>query len=158
LIGECRDIFYKVPKREDFVLTFSDFLFRLERHARGAKGPVYVFFGCRSEEQDNLYADELEQFQKEGLLTGWFVGYSRSKKFPTQYVQSRIIEQKDLIWNALQNQNAHLYVCGSGSRVGTGVREALLQIFQEQGWSNEESERYLTKLEDTGRYEQDVWG
>jgi sulfite reductase alpha subunit-like flavoprotein len=40
-----------------------------ERHARKANGPIYVFFGCRNEEQDILYDEELCAFEEQGLIS-----------------------------------------------------------------------------------------
>ena len=133
--------------------------FLQERKARNAPGPIYVFFGCRDEELDLLYRDELAEYQEEGFLTGWFVGYSRSSKFPKEYVQEKIKQQADLIWDAIENKGAHLYVCGSGSRVGAGTRDALIKIICEKSGKNEDfASEYIEKLENAGRYEQDVWG
>lgn len=133
--------------------------FLQERKARNAKGEVYVFFGCRNEEKDLLYPDELKQYQEEGLLTGWFVGYSQSQKYPKEYVQVKIAQQADLVWDAIENKGAYTYVCGSGSRVGAGTRDALLKIIAEKTGKGEEfADNYLEDLGNNGRYEQDVWG
>lgn len=130
-----------------------------ERKARNAKGELHIFFGCRHESKDWLYCDELKQYQEEGLITNMFVGFSRSEQFPRQYVQERILEQADLVWDAIENKGAYIYVCGSGSRVGTGTHNALVDIIvKKTGKDKGYAEEYLENLESNDRYEQDVWG
>lgn len=130
-----------------------------ERHARKAKGPIYVFFGCRNEEQDVLYDEELCAFEEQGLISARWTAYSRSQRHPSEYVQGKILQQKKLIWNVIDKQRGHLYVCGSASRVAAGVRDSLLQIIMELNSCDLESaECYLATLECQHRYEQDVWG
>merc|ERR1712224_554636 len=75
--------------------------FLQERKARNAPGENYVFFGCRNENTDLLYCDEMEKYRKEGLITGWFKAYSRSSKYPKEYIQVKILEQADLLWDAI---------------------------------------------------------
>lgn len=129
--------------------------FLQERKARNAKGKNFVFFGCRSETIDWLYSDELLEYQKSGLITDMFVGFSRSNNYPKAYVQEKLLEQSDLIWNELEN-GAYVYVCGSGTRVGAGARDALMQIIQKQ--TNKSPVDYISNLGSSGRYQQDVWG
>ena len=92
-------------------------------------------------------------------MTDIFVGFSRSKKFPRAYVQDRIAEKGELVWKAIHDKGAYIFVCGSGSRVGVGARDALTKIAEtygssEPGWASD----YIANLQNTGRYEQDVWG
>merc|ERR1712137_1017746 len=97
--------------------------------------------------------------EEEGLLTGVFVGFSRSQVHPPMYVQAKLLEQADLVWEAVDKKGAFIYVCGSGTRVGVGTRDALLKIISEKSQKSMEfAENYIANLEDNGRYEQDVWG
>jgi len=101
----------------------------------------------------------MEKYRKEGLITGWFKAYSRSSKYPKEYIQVKILEQADLLWDAIDNKGAYIYVCGSGSRVGAGTRDALLKIIAEKSKKGTNfAEDYISNLESSGRYEQDVWG
>ena len=163
---ECADEAFDVPKDDSksiiLISAGTGFApmrsFLQERQARNASGKIFNFFGCRSEDTDWLYSDELQKYQESGLLTAMFVGFSRSKNIPRAYVQNKIAEQADLVWNALED-GAYIYVCGSGSRVGVGARDSLLKIIQDKsGKSMEYAEKYITNLSNTGRYEQDVWG
>ena len=130
-----------------------------ERKARNSSGEAFVFFGCRSEDTDWLFVEEQKQYKAEGFITDMFVGFSRSKVYPSSYVQAKIAEQAEPLWNSIHEKGAFIYICGSGSRVGAGTRQALLDIIQNQGSrSQEEAEEYLSRLEVSGRYQQDVWG
>mmetsp|Transcript_58854 Transcript_58854/g.88797 ORF Transcript_58854/g.88797 Transcript_58854/m.88797 type:complete len:168 (+) Transcript_58854:10-513(+) len=163
---ECADESFDVPSDDSkpiiLISAGTGFApmrsFLQERKARNAKGETFVFFGCRHEEKDWLYSEELKQYQEEGLITGMFVGFSRSQKYPSEYVQTKILQQADLVWDAL-GKGAHLYVCGSGTRVGVGTRDALHKIIVSKSeCSTEEAEAFIENLEANGRYEQDVWG
>ena len=75
-------------------------------------GETILFTGCRNREIDYIYADELEEYQKQGVLTHNFVAFSRDgdKKV---YVQHLLAEQKDLVWECVrEGRNGNIYVCG----------------------------------------------
>lgn len=65
-----------------------------------------------------------------------------------------------MVWDLIDNQGAVLFVCGSGSRMGSGVRDAILEIIKENCTDDDKEkwvDEYMNNLED-GRYELDVWG
>lgn len=46
----------------------------------------------------------------------------------------------------------------SSGRMPQAVREALIEVFEEQGGlGREEAERYLLSMESEGRYRQETW-
>merc|ERR1712137_223195 len=134
-----------------------------ERHAQEAKGSNTVFFGCRTEDKDVLYKEELDGWKDDKFIDIHYA-YSRSEKYEKKYVQDVIKEKKDIVWKAINEHDAIIYVCGCGSGMGAGVRDALLEIFKEHSdksddedkeeWANE----YMEKLEENDRYLLDVWG
>ena len=72
-----------------------------------------LFFGCRHEAQDFLYADELRQAEAEGYLTHLVTAFSRDQAHKV-YVQHRIKEHQQFIWEVMEN-NGLIYVCGYAS-------------------------------------------
>src|SRR5213079_967743 len=50
-----------------------------DRRATGANGKNWLFFGDQRRELDFLYAEELEAFRRDGLLTGLDLAFSRDQ-------------------------------------------------------------------------------
>ncbi|MEZ4663764.1 MAG: hypothetical protein R2911_40035 [Caldilineaceae bacterium] len=94
--------------------------------AAGSRGwPQPAFFGCRHAEQDFIYADELAEFAEQGIIT--LVTAFRQDPAQKVYVQQRILEQKEAVWELLE-QGANIYICGDASRMAPDVRRALYAI------------------------------
>ena len=101
-----------------------------ERKSQDTKGSNVVFFGCRTEDKDILYKEEIDEWKESDFIDIHYA-FSRSEQYEKKYVQDVIKEEKDLVWKLIDEEDAVLFVCGSGSRMGSGVREALLEIFKE---------------------------
>jgi len=136
------------------VAPFRGFL--QERQARGDSGKNWLFFGEQHAASDYYYKDELEQFQKDGLLTELSLAFSRDQ---TQkiYVQDRMREQGAQIWQWLE-EGANFYVCGDASRMAKDVDQSLRDIIQTYGKFDEpETVNYMRKLNMDKRYLRDVY-
>jgi cytochrome P450/NADPH-cytochrome P450 reductase len=119
-------------------------------------GPAMLFFGCRHAEQDFIYQAELEAFAAQGV-TELFTAFSRQDSAQRVYVQHKILENKELIWQHLA-QGAIIYICGDASRMAPDVRRAFGTIYQEKtGASAIETEQWLNDLAANDRYLPDVW-
>jgi len=120
----------------------------------GDWGGVYLYFGCRREDEDFMYKDYLEDMLKQGVLTELNVAFSRqggSKK----YVQHLILRDKQSIWKTLEKDGI-IYVGGDAGGMGRGVNVALALVVQECGRVND-GEEFLNQLRLSGRYQLDVW-
>ncbi|CAB4040517.1 NADPH--cytochrome P450 reductase-like, partial [Paramuricea clavata] len=73
-------------------------------------GDTLLFFGCRHKAEDYIYQEEIEQYHNEGTISHLFVAFSRDQP-EKRYVQHLILENGEVVWNALNNQG-HVYVCG----------------------------------------------
>ena len=73
-------------------------------------GDTILFTGCRNRAIDYIYADELEQYEKDGTLTKNFVAFSRDSEKKV-YVQHLLKEQRELVWDVV-NRVGSIYVCG----------------------------------------------
>ncbi|KAL2688993.1 hypothetical protein Neosp_003043 [[Neocosmospora] mangrovei] len=83
-----------------------------------------LFFGCRSPDQDDLYRDEFDEWQKLGAVDVRRA-YSRHGD-GCKYVQDRIWQDKeDFI--QLWEKGATVYVCGSRA-VADSVREVMIKL------------------------------
>jgi sulfite reductase (NADPH) flavoprotein alpha-component len=119
-------------------------------------GPMHLFFGCRRRDQDFLYGQQLQAWHDAGAIT-LHTAFSREtgKKV---YVQQRLREAGDTVWQLLQ-AGGHFYVCGDAGSMAGAVEAALLEIIeagQPEGGA-EGAAAYLQQLADAGRYERDVW-
>ncbi|KAF9032816.1 fatty acid hydroxylase [Hymenopellis radicata] len=116
----------------------------------GALGKVLLFFGCRRPDGDLLYADELTQWVKEGVVD-LRPTYSRAREQSAgcRYVQERLRLDQDEVREAY-HQDALFFVCGF-QHVVSSVKETLLDILGQ----SKDAETNLDHLL-VGRYFADV--
>jgi cytochrome P450/NADPH-cytochrome P450 reductase len=120
-------------------------------------GRSLLFFGCRTPDSDELYADELRGLEEQGLVHV-VPAYSRCPGTPRQYVQDALLEHADEVWELLQ-QGAAVFVCGNASTIAPGVRAALRQVFRDRtGASEADADAWLTGLRAADRFLEDIWG
>ena len=130
--------------------------FMQERVAQGIQGDSWLFFGNPHFEQDFLYQTEWQQYLKNGDLSRIDVAFSRDQAHKV-YVQHRIKEQGQALWQWLQN-GAHLYICGDAERMAKDVHQALIEVAVEVGGLNTEAaEAYFETLRSDKRYQKDVY-
>jgi sulfite reductase alpha subunit-like flavoprotein len=123
-----------------------------------------LFFGSRRHDQDFLYGDEFETMDNQGKLR-LITAFSREQTSKV-YVQDRIKEHADLIWNALEN-NGHFYICGDGEHMSRAVESALESLIAERIGRKDDQEvqlsavndakNYVANLVASSRFQTDVW-
>lgn len=105
-----------------------------ERAAMIAAGrllaPALLFFGCRSPDEDDLYAEEFAHWQALGAVD-MRRAYSRAsdQSEGCKYVQNRLSRDRTEIYD-LWDQGARLYLCGSRN-VGKGIEETCIDMIKE---------------------------
>jgi cytochrome P450 / NADPH-cytochrome P450 reductase len=120
-------------------------------------GTSLLFFGCQHPENDFLYREELETFEKDGV-TKLYTAFSRLDPQKKVYVQDKIYEYKDKVWQLLQD-GAIVYICGDTSHMVPDVRKTFARIYQEKtGKSEQEANQWLDDLTVKNRYMVDIWG
>lgn len=126
------------------------------RRALGQQGKNWLLFGDQRAATDFLYREELETFQREGLLTRLDTAFSRDQAEKI-YVQNRMLEHGAELFAWLE-AGAHFYVCGDASRMAKDVDAALQQIVQTVGRKTvDEAAAYVDALKATKRYARDVY-
>ncbi|KIV85259.1 hypothetical protein PV11_00979 [Exophiala sideris] len=156
-------------------------------HEKAAPFPVAgktaLVFGCRSEKADFFFHDEWNALSSAAASSLEVVtAFSRDQK-PKVYIQDRIRERSDLIWEYLREWDATIIVCGSSGQMPKAVRQALVDALVKQAQrrrgepsarsidlvdsnnetseepieTHEDAERYLARLEKEGRYKQETW-
>lgn len=119
-------------------------------------GDAYLFFGCRNKKEDFIYEDELNEYEKEGVLTKLYVAFSRDQE-QKEYVQHIMLQSAEEIWKVLSHKG-HLYVCGDAKNMSQDVDKALHSIATTQGSLNTAAcNDFFKKLRSSGRYSCDVW-
>ncbi|MER5940502.1 cytochrome P450 [Streptomyces sp. NPDC001928] len=115
--------------------------------------PALCYFGCDAPDADFLHAEELYAADSAGAV-------SLRPAFSTAgtFVQHRIAAEADDVWKLLA-AGARVYVCGDGSRMAPGVREAFRTLYRERtpGADDAAAERWLDALIADGRYVEDVY-
>ena len=137
------------------VAPFRAFL--QERHALGAKGKNWLFFGAQRESCDYAYKEDFDQFKRDGLLTRLDCAWSRDQAHKV-YVQHRLLENGAEIWKWIDGEGAQFFVCGDARRMAKDVDAALRKIVQQQGGKSvEQANEYVEKLKSDKRYKRDVY-
>uniref|UniRef100_A0A9I9DFR7 NADPH-dependent diflavin oxidoreductase 1 n=1 Tax=Cucumis melo TaxID=3656 RepID=A0A9I9DFR7_CUCME len=117
-----------------------------------ATAPVLFFFGCRNEDNDFLYRDFwLSHSENHGVLSeekggGFYVAFSRDQPRKV-YVQHKMLEQSEKIWNLLR-EGAAVYVAGSSTKMPADVWSTFEEIIsKETQLPRESAVRWLRALE-----------
>ena len=155
---------FRVPENPDLatimvgpgtgIAPFRAFL--QERKATGAKGKNWLFFGEQQASSDFFYKEEFEGYLADGTLTNFTTAFSRDQAEKI-YVQHRMLENADAIYDYLQN-GAIFYVCGDAARMAKDVDTALHQIVEKAGGKSvDEAKEYIDAIKKEKRYRKDVY-
>lgn len=94
------------------------------------KGFAWLFFGC-AYTPNILYKEELEELQRQ-FPDNFRVTYAISREQKNKdggkmYIQHRIQEHADELWQLIQKPNAHTYICGLKGMEG-GIDEGMSAV------------------------------
>ncbi|XP_026757626.2 NADPH--cytochrome P450 reductase isoform X2 [Galleria mellonella] len=119
-------------------------------------GENILYFGCRHRDQDYIYQEELEQYEKNGDVK---LNLAFSRDQPQKVYVTHLLEKNiDEIWDIIGKRNGHFYVCGDAKNMAVDVRNILLKAVQEKGGRTEvEAAQFLKKLDSMKKYSSDVW-
>jgi len=121
-------------------------------------GAGVLFFGCRREDQDYIYKEELETAVANGALSELNVAFSRQTAVK-EYVQHHLKRQGKAVWDLLGPKGkGSLYICGDAKHMAKDVHVALTEIATDAlGGDAAKGEAAVKVLLDSGRYQKDVW-
>ncbi|KAH1177258.1 hypothetical protein KIL84_010960, partial [Mauremys mutica] len=134
-----------------------------EEHMDWKFGETWLFFGCRHQDRDYLFRDELRSFVENGTLTHLKVCFSRdppaaAEKNPTKYVQDNIRLCAKEVARVLLKERGCFYVCGNAKHMAKDVNDTLVDILStDAGVDKLEAMKILATLRQEKRYLQDVW-
>ncbi|MFE8958183.1 cytochrome P450 [Streptomyces iakyrus] len=126
--------------------------------AAGAElAPALCYFGCDAPDADFLHAAELRAAETAGAVS-LRPAFSETPEGEVRFVQHRIAAEAEEVWGLL-DAGARVYVCGDGSRMAPGVREAFRTLFRKHtpGADERAAEQWLDGLIADGRYTEDVY-
>ena len=136
------------------IAAFRSFL--AEREATGASGKNWLFFGEQHFVSDFLYQTEIQNWFETGVLSKISLAFSRDQKEKI-YVQHKMLKNGEEIYNWLKS-GASFFVCGKKDPMSSDVEKTLLSIIEKYGNKTPEgAKEYLEELEESGRYEKDVY-
>jgi len=130
------------------------------KKARNASvGPAILYFGCRHYEKDFIYADELAQWEADGVVSvrGCF-----SKVAPegqkAQRVPDRMWEERKELAELFGERGAKIFICGSASKLAKSTADVCMKIFMDTfpGKTEEDAAKWLDKVKED-RYVSDVF-
>ncbi|MGG2460067.1 cytochrome P450 [Streptomyces sp. RGM 3693] len=127
-----------------------------DRVAAGRTAPARLYFGCDDPDGDFLHAAEFAAAERAGAVAVHPV-FSARPENGHRFVQHRIAAEATEVWELLR-AGARVYVCGDGSRMAPGVRDAFRAVHRTcTGASEQESEAWLRELTASGHYIEDVY-
>lgn len=85
----------------------------------------WLIFGERSSERDNIYGEPLAELQQRGVIGRLDRCFSRGGD--RRYVQQLLAANGDEL-RTLLAAGAHIYICGSSQRLGSGCGQVLVEL------------------------------
>ncbi|KAI4938227.1 hypothetical protein J4E85_000666 [Alternaria conjuncta] len=120
-------------------------------------GKTILFFGCRKQSEDFMYADEWKQYQADlGDKFEMHTAFSRDgpKKV---YVQNKLEEAGEEV-NKLLEQKAYFYVCGDAAHMAREVNTLLGKIISKyRNVPETKGEEIVKAMRASNQYQEDVW-
>lgn len=106
--------FYILKKAKEIILVsngtgIAPFLGMINEHHPNQK--VHLFWGGRTKESFDLYAENIQAALENGQLSSLHMAYSREKN-QKEYVQDLLLQQSNLVSNVFTN-NGNVMICGS---------------------------------------------
>ncbi|XP_041904860.1 methionine synthase reductase isoform X1 [Corvus kubaryi] len=133
-----------------------------EQHPDWKFGETWLFFGCRHQDRDYLFKDELRCFLENGTLTYLKVCFSRDSSTaevaPPKYVQDVLRLCAKEVARVLLKDRGYFYVCGDKKHMADDVSDAVVDILSMEMEADKlEAMKILAMLREAKRYLQDVW-
>lgn len=117
-----------------------------------------LFFGCRNKSADYYFRDEWKLYQSLNMLK-FFAAFSRDNPEQKVYVQHKMLENQELIYNLLVNEGAVVLIAGSSNKMPDDVRDCIKQILSKKAEksSDEEIDQIVNKMEAIKRIQYECW-
>ncbi|KAI8332845.1 hypothetical protein BC941DRAFT_435540 [Chlamydoabsidia padenii] len=122
-------------------------------------GATVLFFGCRRSTEDYLYADEWPSlFKSLGDGPSRIITAFSRESDEKVYVQQRLAEHGQEMWDLLANQGAYFYVCGDAKYMAKDVLQTVIDMAKSYGGLGDDAAvAFIQELRKSNRYVEDVW-
>ena len=131
--------------------------FLAETGAENPYGEMSLYFGCKGEDWDYLYKDELAQYVSKGVVNNLYVAFSRAQQQKV-YVQDVIMRNKEEMMKLLFESNAVFFMCGSMS-MGKSVMGKLAELAASYYKIElKEAQGKIEELEKAKKIIKELWG
>ena len=129
-------------------------------------GSVDVFFGCRHEDHDWLYKQDMQQLKEQGVISSLHTAFSRDASGKAtngerrKYVQDLMLKDDACaarLQSLILEKKASVYICGDGNAMAKDVQSALTEIIGRGSGGEEGGKKYVEKMKSEKRYLVDIW-
>ncbi|KAL5479059.1 TAH18_1 [Sanghuangporus weigelae] len=125
------------------------------------EGSAYnsLYFGCRSESKDHHYGSEWLALAESGKLT-YRTAFSRDGPEGAKrvYVQDRMREDAERLWDLLGRRGGCLYISGSSNKMPASVKDAIAFAAKEAGGlSEDDAKGFVKRMQDESRLFEECW-
>ena len=136
------------------IAPFRAFLSRRHNEQKHEKGQTWLFFGAQTR-KDYLYEDELEEYGHDETchIVTAFSREEKNAQGGRMYVQHRLIEHGETLFELLKKPQTYFYICGLRG-MESGILEGLQEIAVRQGidWNE-----FFDKLKTEKRWHVEVY-
>uniref|UniRef100_A0A0R3S2L2 NADPH-dependent diflavin oxidoreductase 1 n=1 Tax=Elaeophora elaphi TaxID=1147741 RepID=A0A0R3S2L2_9BILA len=131
------------------VAPFRSILAYRKRQLCDGKENSILFFGCRGVERDFYFSEEWHTLTGARIITA----FSRDQQNKI-YVQNKIEEYGNEIWDLLKNDNGYLFIAGRAGDMPSEVVASVEKIVSRNG---EDGKQFIQMLEAKGRLQYETW-
>jgi NADPH-ferrihemoprotein reductase len=120
-------------------------------------GEMTLYFGCKGNNWDNLYKEELAQHQSEGVLQNYYTAFSREQEKKV-YVQDLIQKNREEMNKLLFEQGGVLYICGSMAMGKSVIGKVADLAASYYNIDSNEAQIKVEELEKNKKIIKELWG
>ncbi len=126
---------------------------RVTAHRDGEPiGEIMLFYGCRHKAKDYAFREELEELNRQDVITTLSPAFSRDQRQKV-YIQQRIRENAEGLYKNLIEREGYFYLCGQAGHAVSDIEKAVTDAFMQGGGISErDALEMVTQLKEERRF------